>query len=89
MFLALDKMQNLFEMLPRIALIRLQSCGVFAHLLVFEVKGELTMPRLYKLVWRPADSWYIFPDISELCLQQKAWCMAQDKQFNIKHALSK
>ena len=70
----------MFEMFTKLALIRLRSCGVFAHLLVFEVKGELTMPRPVHDSLKPAHSWYQLPDISELCLREKIRFKAQGKQ---------
>ena len=82
-------MLSLFEMFTKLALIRLQSCGVFAHLLVFEVKGEVDNAKVVQARLRLVDSWYTFPDISELCLHKEIRSMAQDKQFDIKHALSK
>ena len=36
---------------------------------------------------KPAESWYTFPDISELCLLQELWSMAQEIQFDKKCAL--
>ena len=72
--------KNFFEMCTKFGFIRLKSCGVFAHLLVFEVKGELTMPKLVQASSGSAHSWYTFHDIYGVGLQQKLWSMAQDKQ---------
>ena len=47
------------------------------------------MPRVVLASLGPAKSWYTFPDISELCLLQELWSMAQGIQFDIKHALCK
>ena len=89
MLLAWCDVLKLFERNTKLALIRLQSCGVFAHLLVFEVKGELTMPRLVQASSKFAHSWYQLPDIHGLCLHKEIRSMAQDKQNCQKHALCK
>ena len=62
-------MLNLFEMIPRLALIRFSSYGLFASLLAFEAKVELTKPKPVQASSRPEKSWYTFPDVHGSCLQ--------------------
>ena len=82
-------MLKLFEMSPRLALIRFSSYVDFCKLLAFEAKVELTKPNPVQASSRPAESWCTLPQVCGLCMQQKVWSMAQDKQNCIKCALSK
>ena len=61
----------------------------FAHLLVFEEKVGSDKGKVVQAILRPEESWYTFPDISELCFHKEIRSMAQDKQNCQKQALSK
>ena len=89
MFLACYNMLRLFEMISRLGFIRYKSCGPFASLLAFEVKGELTKPETVKASSRPEKSWYTFPDVYGSYLHKEIRSMAQDKQNCKKYALWK
>ena len=56
-------MLKLFEMFTKLGFIRLQSYLTFASFLVFEAKGELTMPNDVLASSKPEHGWYTFPDI--------------------------
>ena len=47
-------MLNLFEMIQRLALIRFSSCGLFASLLAFEAKVEMTKAKVVQASSRSA-----------------------------------
>ena len=50
-------MLNLFEMISRLVLIRWRSCGLFASLLAFEAKVEVTKAKAILARSRPEESW--------------------------------
>ena len=80
MYSACYNVLRLFEMMPRLGFNRCASYGLFASLLAFEAKVELTKPKPVLASLRPAHSWYTFPAICGVGLQQKLRSMAQDKQ---------
>ena len=73
-------MLNLFEMFTRLGYIRLQSCLTFASFLVFEAKGELTMPNDELARSKPEHGWYTFPDVCGVGLLQNIGFTTQEKQ---------
>ena len=77
-------MLKLFEMNTTLSLIRLQSYLTFASFLVFEAKGELTMPNVVLARSKPEHGWYTFPDICGVGFLQKIGFTAQEKQNCIK-----
>ena len=79
-YLTLGNMKNLVEMNTKFGFIRLKSYGLFAQWLVFEVKVRSDHAKVVHACILAAQSWWTLPDIRGLCLQQKAWCNAQEKQ---------
>ena len=87
--LAYKDMQNLFETLAWVDFIRCVCCGLLAQLLVLKEKCEVTMLRPIQASSKHAHSWCTMPEIRGLCLQQKAWSNAQEKQLCKSYALWK
>ena len=78
-----------FKCLQTLFLSDFQRYGYFASLLGFEVKVRIDNAMVVLACTLAAQSWWTLPDIREPCLQQKVWCMVQEIQFDIKHALCK
>ena len=76
-------------MIARLGFIRYKSYGLFASLLAFEAKVEVTQEKAVLASSWDADGWYSFPVVHGSCLQPTIRCNAQDKQNLKKYALSK
>ena len=88
-FLAWYNMLRLFQMVTKLGFNRCTSYVHFCKLACFLRIVELTKPKPVQASSRPAHSWYQFPDIHGVYLLQEIGFNAQDKQNDIKHALSK
>ena len=80
MFLLCYNMLRLFENVTRLGFIRFSSYGLFASLLAFEAKVEVTKSKAVLASSWDVEGRYTFPDVHGSCLQPKIRFNAQDKQ---------
>ena len=68
-------------MITRLGFNKCTSYGLFASLLAFEAKVEVTKAKAVLGSSWDVEGWYTFPNVHGSCLQPKIRFKAQDKQI--------